>query len=88
MKTEIVKIIDAELKSHLCSKETDEEFIDRVCRIYLTLVYGQKGFATSEFFPEVLEEVEFEATEVFRIKIYGHFNLASYRLSLLERKVV
>lgn len=87
MKTEIIKIVEAELKSNSHPKESNDEFVNRVCSIYLSKVYGQKGYTTRELFLEVWEEVVLEATEVFKVKIYGHYNLESYRQTLMDRKV-
>lgn len=81
MKTEIAKIIEAELNSHLFPNESNSDFIQRVCRIYMTTVHLQKGYTTQALLKDVMEEIEFEAMEIFRIKTYGHYNLASYRRS-------
>jgi len=81
MKTEIAKIIDAELNSLTSWNETNTDFIRRVCQIYMDMVHTKKGYTTPSLLKEVLEEVEIEAVEIFRVKTYGHYNLASYRRS-------
>jgi hypothetical protein len=80
MKTEISIIIEAELNSHLYPNESSTDFIQRVCQIYLCQLRQQKGFTTPDLLKEVMEEVEIEAMDIFRMKTYGHYNLASYRL--------
>lgn len=81
MKTELIQIIESELNSNLFPNESNGEFIQRIVHIYLTLVRHQKGYTTLCLLKDVVEEIEFEAMEIFRVKTYGHFNIASYRRS-------
>ena len=81
MKTELAKIIDAELNSYTYPNESNSDFIKRVCKIYLTFIQQQKRYTAQALLEGVVEEIEFEAIEIFRVKTYGHYNLASYRRS-------
>lgn len=81
MKTELAKIIEAELNSPQFLNETNNEFVERVCLIYMNTMQRQKGYITPCLLNDVFEEIKFEAIEVFRIKTYGHYSLASYRRS-------
>jgi hypothetical protein len=87
MKTWIADLIDEELLSPIISHETNAEFIERVCGLCLDEIESKKGFSPLGFGDAVIEEIEAEVTEIFRIKTYGFYNLAMYRQYKLKRRV-
>lgn len=86
MKEQIAKIMDEELFSEDPLAETSAEFIDRVCHLYLNEIEKGKLYAIPQFAESVIEEIQDEAISVFRVKIYGYYNLTHYRQMLLTRK--
>ncbi len=87
MKTWIAALIEEELLSPTISHETNAEFIDRVCGLCLDEIEMRKGFSPISFGASVVEEIEEEVTEVFRIKTYGFYNLSMYRQYHLKKRV-
>lgn len=87
MKTWIADIVDEELFSQLYLHETNGEFIERVCGICLSEIENAKGYSPAGYGADVMSEIEHQVTEVFRIKIYGHFNLQAYRKSQIIKRV-
>lgn len=87
MKTNIAELIDEELLSDLYLNETNEQFIARICDLCLDEIEQNKGFAPSGFGKDVVEEIELEVTEIFRMKTYGYYNLLDYRKSQLKKRI-
>lgn len=87
MKSWIADIVEEELLSQMYSRETNTEFIERVCGICITEIENAKGYSPAGFGADVLSEVEHQVTEVFRVKTYGHYNLQAYRTSQLKKRV-
>ncbi len=87
MKTWIADLIDEELLSPTISHETNAEFIDRICSLCLDEIEIKKGYSPQGFGASVIEEIEAEVTEVFRMKTYGFYNLSMYRQHHLKRRV-
>ena len=87
MKTQIAKIMDVELYSPRLHDETSQELIQRVCFLYVIELEKNKGFSVKQFESEILEEIEDEVTEVYRIKTYGFHSLAHFRQIRLNGKV-
>jgi len=85
MKTWIADIIDEELLPQRKTNESNAEFIQRICSICLIELENEKRFSPMGFGESVIDEIEEEVKEVFRIKTYGHYNIESYRLSLLKK---
>ena len=86
MKAQIAKIIDEHLFADDPIAETSSEFIDRVCHLYLTQIESEKLYSIKYFEESVIEEIQDEAIAVFRMKIYGYYNLPHYRQMLLLRR--
>lgn len=87
IKSCVVELIDEEILSPLYPNETNEEFIERICELCLDEIEAKKGFAPMGFGTDVVGEIELEATEVFRAKTYGHYNLAAYRQHHLKKRL-
>lgn len=87
MKTWIADIVDEELYSQLYFHESNDEFIDRVCEICITEIENAKGYSPAGYGAEVLEEIERQIVEVFKIKTYGYYSLQDYRKNLLIKRV-
>ena len=87
MKTWIANLIDEELISQTINDETNQEFIERVCALCLDEIELQKGYAPQGFGESVIEEIEAEVTEVFRMKTYGFYSLAVYRQFHLKKRM-
>jgi len=79
MKSWIADLVDEELLSQQHLTETNQEFIERVCALCLDEIESNKGYAPTGFGLDVIEEIELEVTEVFRMKTYGHLSLQDYR---------
>ncbi len=87
MKSWIADIVDEELLSHLYLRETNSEFIERVCSICLDEIECRRGYSPTGYGADVIEEIENQVTEIFRVKIYGHFNIQEYRKLQLKKRV-
>lgn len=86
-KSYIAELIDEEISSHLYLNETNEEFIDRICQLYLDEIESRKGFSPRGYGVDVIQEIELEVTEVFRMKTYGYYNLQDYRKKQLKKRI-
>ncbi len=86
-KSYIAELIDEEISSHLHFHETNEEFIDRICQLYLDELENLKGFSPKGYGLDVIQEIELEVTEVFRMKTYGYYNLQDYRQKQLKKRI-
>lgn len=84
MKYLIAHLIDEEIMSTTNLGESNQDFIDRICDLILQEIAEMKAYAPAGFGYEVVDEIEQEVTEIFRKKTYGHYNLTSYRLSILK----
>jgi hypothetical protein len=87
MKSCIAELIDEEILSHLHRHETNEQFIERICLLCIDEIQSNKGFAPKGFGADVVDEIELEVTEVFRMKTYGYFNLQDYRQKHLRKRI-
>ncbi len=87
MKTLISQLIDEEILAQNISNETSFEFIQRICSLCLDEIETQKGYSPLGFGDDVVDEIEQEVTELFRIKTYGFYNLAEYRKFNLKKRV-
>ena len=87
MKSCIAELIDEEILSHLYQHETNEQFIERICRLCIDEIQNNKGFAPNGFGADVVDEIEMEVTEVFRVKTYGYFNIQDYRQQQLKKRI-
>lgn len=87
MKSWIADLVDEELLSNQFSSETNQEFIARVCSICLDEIENNKGYAPTGFGDDVIEEIEQEVIEVFRIKTYGFYSLKDYRKHQMKKRV-
>ncbi len=87
MKSQIAKIMDVELLSPRLQSETSQELIQRVCFLYVAELEKNKSFSVLHFEASVIEEIEHEVLEVYRIKTYGYLSLAHFRLVRLNGKV-
>lgn len=67
--------------------ETNFEFIQRICALCLDELENSKAFSPIGFGEDVINEIEMAVTEVFKIKTYGHYNLAAYRNAQLKKRV-
>lgn len=87
MKSCIAELIDEEILSHLHQHETNAQFIERICQLCLDEIESSKGFSPRGFGADVIDEIELEVTEVFRMKTYGYFNLQDYRQKHLKKRI-
>ena len=87
MKSYIAELMDEEILSHLHGVETNEEFIQRICTLCLDEIESTKGFSPRGYGADVIEEIELEVAEVFRMKTYGFFNLQDYRKKHLKKRI-
>lgn len=87
MKSCIAELIDEEILSHLHQHETNDEFIERICGLCLDEIYSNKGFAPKGYGADVIEEIELQVTEVFRMKTYGYYNIQEYRQIHLKKRI-
>ena len=87
MKSQIAKIMDIELNSPRLHDETSKELIQRVCFLYVTELEKNNGYSIRQFEASVIEEIEQEVIEVYRIKTYGFQSLAQFRQIRLNGKV-
>jgi hypothetical protein len=87
MKTWIADLVDEELLSQMYLHETNSEFIARICTLFLDEIDTRKGYSPAGYGEDVFEEIENQVTEVFRIKIYGFYNLQEYRKHHLKKQL-
>ncbi len=87
MKTQIAQIMDIELNSPRLHDETSQELIQRVCFLYVRELEKNNAYSIKKFEASVIEEIEQEVIEVYRIKTYGFHSLAQYRQVRLNGKV-
>lgn len=87
MKTLISNIIDEELHPHKIEDETNFEFIQRVCALCLDELESKKAYSPLGFGEAVIDEIEQEVTELFKIKTYGFYNLSAYRQAKLKKRI-
>ena len=87
MKSQIAKIMDVELLTPRLQSETSQELIQRVCFLYVAELERSNSFSIPQFEASVIEEIEQEVIEVYRIKTYGFLSLAHYRSVRLNGKV-
>ncbi len=87
MKSWIAEIVDEELLSDLYMHETGKEFIERVCTICLDKIETQKGYTPNGYGYDVIEEIEQQVIEVFRVKTYGYYNLRDFRQKHLKKRI-
>lgn len=86
MKTEILQIIEEEIKCTHNLTETADQFIERVTQLFIDEIQHLKMYAPLGLDVEVIEEIQQEVLDIYRIKTYGYFSLQNYRLSLLPIK--
>ncbi len=84
MKLMIQQIIEEEIKSTHNLSETADQFIERVTQLFVDEFHHLKKYAPLGLYADVIEEVQQEVLNLYRIKTYGHYSLQSYRLSLLQ----
>jgi hypothetical protein len=87
MKTLISNIIDEEILPQKIENETNFEFIQRICALCLDELEGRKAYSPIGFGEDVIDEIEQEVTEVFKIKTYGYYNLSAYRQAVLKKRI-
>ena len=87
MKTLIANIIDEELLPSYCLEESNLDFIQRICMLCIEEIESNKGFSPVGFGDDVVQEIEIAVTEVFKMKTYGFYNLATYRKEKLKERV-
>lgn len=58
--------------------ETQDLFIEKVLEDYILNMCGS-GFTMGEFAEEIYEELQLEVTEMLQKRIYGHYDINSYR---------
>ncbi len=75
----IAHLIDEEIFNSHYILESDTEFLKRISQqISKELAYLKK-LAPSEFNQEIVDELEDQILEVYKIKTYGYLNLQDYR---------
>ena len=85
MKKMILQIIEEEIKATHNLSETADQFVERVTQLFVEEFQHLKMYAPLGLDVEVIEEVQQEVLDLYRIKTYGHYSLQSYRLSMLQR---
>lgn len=85
MKKMILQIIEEEIKSTHNLSETADQFVERVTQLFVDEFQHLKMYAPLGLDVEVIEEVQQEVLDLYRIKTYGYYSLQSYRLSLLQK---
>lgn len=81
----IQQIIEEEIKSTHNLSETADQFIERVTQLFVEEFHHLKKYAPLGLYVEVIEEVQQEVLNMYRVKTYGHYSLQSYRLALLQK---
>jgi hypothetical protein len=85
MKTMILQIIEEEIKATHNLTETADQFVERVTQLFIEEFKHLKMYAPMGLDVEVIEEIQQEVLDMYRIKTYGHYSLQSYRLSLIQK---
>lgn len=81
----ILQIIEEEIKATHNLSETADQFVERVTQLFVEEFQHLKMYAPLGLDVEVIEEVQQEVLDLYRIKTYGHYSLQSYRLSMLQK---
>lgn len=81
----LLQIIEEEIKATHNLSETADQFVERVTQLFVEEFQHLKMYAPLGLDVEVIEEVQQEALDLYRIKTYGYYSLQSYRLSLLQK---
>ena len=84
MKSMIIQLVDEEIKATNNLAETAEQFVDRVSQLFIDEIQHLKMYAPLGLDVSVAEEIKQEVLDILRIRTYGHFNLRSYRLSIVS----
>ena len=79
MKSMIANLIDEEILNSHFILESDTNFMKRICHHIFQEMSYLKKLAPSEHHQEILEEIENQVLEVFKVKTYGYLNLRHYR---------
>ena len=85
MKKMILQIIEEEIKSTHNLSETADQFVERVTQLFVDEFQHLKMYAPLGLDVEVIEEVQQEVLDLYRIKTYGHYSLQAYRVALLQK---
>lgn len=85
MKKMILQIIEEEIKSTHNLSETADQFVERVTQLFVEEFQHLKMYAPLGLDVEVIEEVQQEVLDLYRVKTYGHYSLQSYRLATLQK---
>lgn len=85
MKKMILQIIEEEIKATHNLSETADQFVERVTQLFVEEFQHLKMYAPLGLDVEVIEEVQQEVLDLYRIKTYGYYSLQSYRLSMLQK---
>lgn len=86
MKKMIAQIVEEEIKATYPLSETTQQFIERVSKMVMEEIHLLKMYAPMGLDLAVLEEIQLEVLEVFRLKTYGYLSLQQYRVALLTKK--
>ena len=81
MKTQLIQLIDEEIRSNRNIYETGREFIERISLLYYSEISHLKMYAPFALSESVLEEIKIEVQDIYRVKTYGHYSLQNFRLS-------
>lgn len=87
MKSLIVEIIEEELLPPNIVRESNSEFIQRVCALCLGELEVARAFSPLGFGEDVANEIELAVTEVFRMKTYGFYDVNDYRQAQLKKRI-
>jgi len=79
--------MEEELLPPNLTNESNFEFIQRICALCLDELEASKAFSPMGFGEDVINEIELAVTEIFKMKTYGHYNLAAYRQAQLKKRV-
>ncbi len=79
MKSMIANLIDEEIFNSHYILESDAEFIQIICIHIFQEISFLRKLTPSEHHQEILEEIEDQVLEVFKVKTYGYLNLQQYR---------
>lgn len=85
MKTMILQIIEEEIKSTHNLSETADQFVERVTQLFVDEFQHLKMYAPLGLDVEVIEEIQQEVLDIYRIKTYGYYSLQTYRLALVQK---
>ncbi len=87
MKTQLIQLIDEEIRSNRNIYETGREFIERISLAYYKEISHLKMYAPFALSASVLEEIKIEVQDIYRVKTYGHYSLQNFRLLQLDLAV-